>query len=140
MRGAPWLKSGFGLGSLRTEKRYRIVMKVSRNSQRERKAKRRKRFRVVMEIILMALGVLCGIMPQPFPLLVPILIGTVRIVGRALEKEPEPPSAPVVYCNGHVAPDKLKKEQKQNVRQAKKTRRESIEAGTEKSRKRVTCK
>ena len=73
---------------------------------KERKAKRRKRFRVVMEIILMALGVLCGIMPQPFPLLVPILIGTVRIVGRALEKEPEPPSAPVVYCNGHVAPDK----------------------------------
>lgn len=110
---------------------------------KERKAKRRKRFRVVMEIILMALGVLCGIMPQPFPLLVPILIGTVRIVGRALEKEPEPAApapAPVVYCNGHVAPDKLKKEQKQNVRQAKKTRRESIEAGTEKSRKRVTCK
>ncbi len=115
-------------------------MKGKRNSQRERKAKRRKRFRVVMEIILMALGVLCGIMPQPFPLLVPILIGTVRIVGRALEKEPEPPSAPVVYCNGHVAPDKLKKEQKQNVGQAKKTRRESIEAGTEKLRKRVTCK
>ena len=81
-------------------------MKGKRNSQRERKAKRRKRFRVVMEIILMALGVLCGIMPQPFPLLVPILIGTVRIVGRALEKEPEPPSAPVVYCNGHKAPDK----------------------------------
>lgn len=91
-------------------------MKVSRNSQRERKAKRRKRFRVVMEIILMALGVLCGIMPQPFPLLVPILIGTVRIVGRALEKEPEPPSAPVVYCNGHKAPDKTNKKMRTEVR------------------------
>ena len=75
---------------------------------KERKAKRRKRFRVVMEIMLMALGVLCGIMPQPFPLLVPILIGTVRIVGRAVEKVPTSPPAPapVVYCNGHVAPDK----------------------------------
>lgn len=75
---------------------------------KERKAKRRKRFRVVMEIMLMALGVLCGIMPQPFPLLVPILIGTVRIVGRAVEKVPTSPPAPapVVYCNGHKAPEK----------------------------------
>ncbi len=75
-------------------------------SKQEVKSKHKKRFKVIMEIVFMAFGVLCGIMPQPFPLLVPILIGTVRIVGRALEKEPEPPSAPVVYCNGQNAPDK----------------------------------
>ena len=73
---------------------------------KERKAKRRKRFRVVMEIVFMAFGVLCGIMPQPFPLLVPIIIGTIRIISNAVKKEPEPPSAPVVYCNGQNAPDK----------------------------------
>lgn len=100
-------------------------------SKQEVKSKHKKRFKVIMEIVFMALGVLCGIMPQPFPLLVPIIIGTIRIISNAVKKEPEPPSAPVVYCNGHVAPDKLKKEQKQNVRQAKKTRRESIEAGTD---------
>lgn len=85
---------------------------------KERKAKRRKRFRVVMEIILMALGVLCGIMPQPFPLLVPILIGTVRIVGRAVEKVPTSPPAPapVVYCNGQNAPEKTDKKMRTEVR------------------------
>ncbi len=99
-------------------------------SKQEVKSKHKKRFRVIMEIVFMALGILCGIMPQPFPLLVPIIIGTIRIISNAVKKEPEP-ATPVVYCNGHVAPDKLKKEQKQNVRQTKKTRRESIEAGTD---------
>ena len=99
-------------------------------SKQEVKSKHKKRFRVIMEIVFMALGILCGIMPQPFPLLVPIIIGTIRIISNAVKKEPEP-ATPVEYCNGHVAPDKLKKEQKQNVRQTKKTRRESIEAGTD---------
>ena len=75
-------------------------------SKQEVKSKHKKRFKVIMEIVFMALGVLCGIMPQPFPLLVPIIIGTIRIISNAVKKEPEPPSAPVVYCNGHVAPDK----------------------------------
>lgn len=92
------------------------------------KSKHKKRFKVIMEIVFMALGILCGIMPQPFPLLVPIIIGTIRIISNAVKKELEP-ATPVVYCNGHKAPDKLKKEQKQNVRQAKKTRPESTGAG-----------
>ncbi len=97
-------------------------------SKQEVKSKHKKRFKVIMEIVFMALGVLCGIMPQPFPLLVPIIIGTIRIISNAVKKEPAP-ATPVVYCNGHKAPDKLKKEQKQNVRQTKKTRRESTGAG-----------
>ncbi len=97
-------------------------------SKQEVKSKHKKRFRVIMEIVFMALGVLCGIMPQPFPLLVPIIIGTIRIISNAVKKEPAP-ATPVVYCNGHKAPDKLKKEQKQNVRQTKKTRAESTGAG-----------
>ena len=97
-------------------------------SKHEVKSKHKKRFKVIMEIVFMALGILCGIMPQPFPLLVPIIIGTIRIISNAVKKEPAP-ATPVVYCNGHKAPDKLKKERKQNVRQTKKTRRESTGAG-----------
>lgn len=54
----------------------------------------------------MTLGIICTIMPAPFPLLVPISIGTIRIISNAIRSEKEPPPAqPVVYCNG-------KKEQK----------------------------
>ena len=71
----------------------------------EKKRKRRKRFRVIMEIAFMVLGILCSIMPYPFPLLVPIGIGTIRIISNAVQKEKEPPaSQPIVYCNGEKEP------------------------------------
>lgn len=70
----------------------------------QQKNKHRKRFRVLIEIVFMALGILCAIMPAPFPLLVPIAIGTIRIISNAVKKDgsSEPP---IVYCNGHKAPD-----------------------------------
>ncbi len=49
--------------------------------------KHRKRFRVILEIVFMVLGVLCAIMPRPFPLIVPILIGTVRIISNAIQRD-----------------------------------------------------
>ncbi len=71
----------------------------------ERKRKRRKRFRVIMEIAFMALGILCSVMPQPFPLVVPIGIGTIRIISNAVRKEKEPSATqPIVYCNGEKEP------------------------------------
>lgn len=73
----------------------------------EKKRKRRKRFRVVMEIAFMVLGILCSIMPYPFPLLVPIGIGTIRIISSAVAREKkaeEPPT--IVYCNGEKEPKK----------------------------------
>lgn len=73
-------------------------MRKARKSERN---KHKKRFRVILEIAFMVLGIVCGIMPYPFPLLVPIGIGTVRIISSAIQKEKAaeaPP--PVVYCNG----------------------------------------
>lgn len=73
----------------------------------EKKRKRRKRFRVAMEIAFMVLGILCSVMPYPFPLLVPIGIGTIRIIANAVQKEKEPPATqPIVYCNGEKEPKK----------------------------------
>ena len=58
-----------------------------------------------MEIAFMVLGILCSIMPYPFPLLVPIGIGTIRIISNAVQKDKEPPATPpIVYCNGEKQP------------------------------------
>lgn len=73
----------------------------------ERKRKHRKCFRVLMEIVFMALGILCSIMPYPFPLAVPIGIGTIRIISNAVKKERELEAPPtIVYCNGEKEPKK----------------------------------
>ena len=72
-----------------------------RRKRRAAREKHRKRFRVVMEIAFMVAGILCSIMPQPFPLLVPIGIGTIRIISSALQRERTEAAPPVkVYCNG----------------------------------------
>lgn len=58
----------------------------------------------------MTLGIICTIMPAPFPLLVPISIGTIRIISNAIRSEKEPPPAqPVVYCNGKKEQKSVKK-------------------------------
>lgn len=67
--------------------------------------KHKKRLRIIFEIALMTLGVLCSIMPYPFPLLVPIGLGTIRIITQAVRKDNvEQNTAPVVYCNGAQDP------------------------------------
>ncbi len=50
----------------------------------------------------MALGILCTIMLSPFPLLVPIGIGVIRIISNAVKREKEAPPVPppIVYYNG----------------------------------------
>ncbi len=73
-------------------------MRKARKSERN---KHKKRFRVILEIAFMVLGIVCGIMPYPFPLLVPIGIGTVRIISSAVQRERTEAAPPVkVYCNG----------------------------------------
>ncbi len=72
-----------------------------RRTKRAARNKHRKRFRVILEIAFMVLGIVCGIMPYPFPLLVPIGIGTVRIISSAIQRERTEAAPPVkVYCNG----------------------------------------
>lgn len=78
-----------------------------RGADPEKKRKRRKRFRVIMEIAFMVLGIVCSVMPYPFPLLVPIGIGVIRIISNAVKSEKTPPATqPIVYCNGEKEPKK----------------------------------
>lgn len=74
-------------------------------SKEKRKHKRWRWLRVTLEIAFMVAGIMCSIMPYPFPLLVPIGIGTIRIISSAVAREKkaeEPP--PIVYCNGEKEP------------------------------------
>lgn len=80
-------------------------MQNRENAEKTKKRNDHKKIlRVLLEVACMVLGILCGIMPAPFPLLVPIAIGTVRIISNAFRKDKEP--APVVYCNGAQKPKK----------------------------------
>ncbi len=78
-------------------------MRKQRNAEKQKRINNRKKvFCVLVEVAFMVLGILCSIMPAPFPLLVPIAIGTVRIISKSIEKDKDP--APVVYCNGAQEP------------------------------------
>lgn len=104
----------------------------------ERKRRRRIWCAVIIEIVIMIISTLCVLIPLPWRLIVPIAIGTREIIKQAYAKIKEPkPTPPIVYCNGHKAPDKLNKEPKQNVRRTQKARPEPVGAGTEKTRKQV---
>ena len=86
-------------------------MRKAKNPEKAKKHK--KRFRVVMEIAFLVLGILCSTMPQPFPLLVPIGIGTIRIISSAVQRErTEAAPPPVVYCNGEKEPHKTTNEKR----------------------------
>ncbi len=85
--------------------------------KKDRKRKHRKALRVFIEIVFMALGILCAVMPSPFPLLVPIGIGTIRIISNAVKSEKEP--QPIVYCNGTKQPHANAKTQKPKRREIK---------------------
>lgn len=78
-------------------------------NREKRKHKRWRWLRVTLEIAFMTAGILCSIMPYPYPLLVPIGIGTIRIISSAVarEKKAEEPPA-IVYCNGEKEPNKKK--------------------------------
>lgn len=97
-------------------------MRKSESAEKIKKRNnRRKQFRIVFEIVLMTLGVLCSIMPYPFPLLVPIGIGTVRIITQAVRKDTaEPAAPPVVYCNGAQEPKPVPKKKATKATQRKK--------------------
>ena len=94
--------------------------------EKERKRRHRKTLRVIIEIIFMTLGVLCAIMPAPFPLLVPIGIGAIRIISNAVRSEKKP--QPVVYCNGTREPHTKEKAKTKHEIQAEGKQRRKTKA------------
>ncbi len=71
----------------------------------------------------MALGILCTIMPSPFPLLVPIGIGVIRIISNAVKREKEaPPTPSIEYSNG--ARERRTSNSNKSGNQAKKSKNE----------------
>ena len=103
----------------------------------ERKKKHRKRFRVIMEIAFMVLGILCSIMPYPFPLLVPIGIGTIRIINSAVQREKKAEEPPfIVYCNGEQEPKHTKSEKASKTAKVQHSAGAIAEAPTQEQRKR----
>lgn len=55
---------------------------------------------VIVEIAIMALEILCCLLPMPWRLIVPIAIGARAIITKAIRYVKSPPTTPIVYCNG----------------------------------------
>ena len=73
----------------------------------ERKHKRRKWLRVILEITFMACGILVTRLPEPYDVYALITLGTLRVILSAIQRErkaEEPPT--IVYCNGEKEPHK----------------------------------
>lgn len=92
------------------------------------KVRKRKILRgVVVEIIVMAVGVLCCTLPLPWRLVVPIIIGARDSILKAWREIKEPPEPKqVVYCNGQREPKQRKT--------AEKTAPEAVTAKTPRQR------
>ena len=89
--------------------------------KRKKTAKARKgkiAFAVIIEIAIMAVGVICCILPLPWRLVVPIIIGAREIIIKAI-RVTKKPAEPIVYCNGKSAPQKRAKSDINPVEQAK---------------------
>lgn len=57
-------------------------------------------FTVTIEIVIMAIEILCCLLPMPWRLVVPIIIGARAIIAKAVRYVKSPQTPPVVYCNG----------------------------------------
>lgn len=55
---------------------------------------------VIIEIVIMAIEILCCLLPMPWRLVVPIVIGARAIIAKAVRYVKSPQTPPVVYCNG----------------------------------------
>lgn len=83
-------------------------------------AKARKRkiiIAVIIEIVVMTIEVVCVLLPMPWRLVVPIVIGARAIIMQAVRKSKEQPQ--VVHCHGDLP---LKTTQKRSNGNAKKTK------------------
>lgn len=57
-------------------------------------------FGVTVEIVIMSIEILCCLLPMPWRLVVPIVIGARSIIAKAVRYVKSPQTPPVVYCNG----------------------------------------
>lgn len=64
---------------------------------------------VIIEIAIMATEILCCLLPMPWRLAVPIIIGARAIINKAIRYVRTPQASPVVYCNGVSAPHNERK-------------------------------
>ena len=86
---------------------------------------------IATEIIIMSLGVLCCVMPLPWRLVVPIVIGTRSILLRARAKLKENTSELTEQKNNNIKDKKINAEKKQ--RKAKKTTGQPKKTGGKKT-------
>lgn len=76
-----------------------------RKAKQERKRRRRKWLRIILEITFMACGILVTRLPEPYDIYALLTLGALRIILSAVQRErkaEEPPA--IVYCNGEKAP------------------------------------
>ena len=99
------------------------MRKCKKKKKAEKRANVKKVIRIILEVGFMVLGILCTIMPAPFPLLVPIFIGSVRIISSAIRKDKA--SAPAVYCNGVQEPPVATKKQPRQSTKTGKSRQQA---------------
>lgn len=59
---------------------------------------------VIIEIVIMATEILCCLLPMPWRLVVPIVIGARAIISKAIRYVKTPSATPIVYCNGNNKP------------------------------------
>lgn len=84
----------------------------NRKQKNPEKARKRKIITaVVIEIVIMVIGTLCVLLPLPWRLFVPIIIGAREIIKKAVQKLKEPPPPALVHCCGasEQTTDKSKK-------------------------------
>lgn len=77
-----------------------------RKGKLERKRRRRKWLRIILEITFMACGILGTRLPEPYDIYALLTLGALRIILSAVQRErkaEEPPA--IVYCNGEKPPE-----------------------------------
>lgn len=82
---------------------------------------------VIVELIIMAVSVCVSIMPMPYRLIVPIIIGARSILLKAHQYAKAPPAPEVGHCCGGTEPkSKIKKESKGNAKESKKDNKKAV--------------
>ncbi len=79
-------------------------MRNHKQKNPERVRKRKIITAVVIEIVIMVIGALCVLLPLPWRLFVPIIIGAREIIKKAIQKLKEPAPSALVHCCGATEP------------------------------------
>lgn len=72
-----------------------------KKTKQERKRRRRKWLRIILEITFMACGILGTRLPEPYDIYALLTLGALRIILSAVQRERKAEELPaIVYCNG----------------------------------------